>query len=167
MSCSDCHGNDDRVELVVPGVYTSGGGGGTGPAGPPGPAGPIGPAGPQGATGANGSPGAQGVSGDIKYINVLSKSGGSYTPVSSDAGCLLLMNNPTAIAITLPNDSSVTFPIGYRTDFVGIGAGLLNFGAGVGATVIGTPTLNTRAQYSGVTAVKIAVNAWLIVGDLG
>lgn len=170
MTCSHCN-TGDRIELVVPG-----GAGPAGPQGPPGvsdvpgptgPQGPVGPAGPTGAPGAPGATGPQGVSGDIRYIDVLTRTGASYTPVIGDAGCFLIMSHTSTITVTLPNDASLTFPIGYRIDFMTYGAGRIQFVAGVGASVNGTPTLITRAQYSGVSVVKIATNSWIVVGDLG
>jgi hypothetical protein len=43
---------------------------------------------------------------------------------------------------------------------------MVTFVAGASATVNGTPSLVTRAQYSAVTAIKRAANTWLLVGDL-
>lgn len=94
------------------------------------------------------------------------QTGTTYTPVLTDASKIVTLSNASAITVTLPQDSDVAFPTGSRIDFIGIGAGLVTFAAGTGATLNGTPSLVSRAQWSGVTAVKRAANTWVILGDL-
>ena len=38
--------------------------------------------------------------------------------------------------------------------------------AGSGITILGTPGLKLRAQWSGATLVKLAANTWVVMGDL-
>jgi hypothetical protein len=94
------------------------------------------------------------------------QTGTSYTVVLADENKLVTLNNAAAITVTLPRDSTVALPVGARVDFAALGVGLATFVAGTGATVVGTPSLTTRARYSSVSAVKIAANSWLLVGDL-
>jgi hypothetical protein len=94
------------------------------------------------------------------------QTGTTYTLVASDAGKIVTLSNGSAVTVTLPQDSDATFAVGTRVDFIGIGAGLVTFAAGTGATVNGTPSLVTRAQWSGATAVKRAANTWVVIGDL-
>jgi hypothetical protein len=56
--------------------------------------------------------------------------------------------------------------VGGRIDFVVIGAGMAIFAAGGSATVNGTPSLTTRAQYSAASAIKRAADTWLVMGDM-
>lgn len=100
------------------------------------------------------------------YAGVNAQTGTSYTPVLADVGKLVTLSNTGAITVTLPQDSDLAVPVGGRIDFAGINTGLVTFQAGSGATVNGTPSLVTRARYSAATAVKIAANTWLVVGDL-
>ena len=99
-----------------------------------------------------------------RYSAVNAQTGTTYAPVLSDEGKLVTLSNASAITVTMPQDSTTAFPVGATIDFVGIGAGLVTFSAGTGATV--NPTSVTRAQWSAVTAIKRAANTWLIVGDL-
>ena len=101
-----------------------------------------------------------------RYIGINAQTGTTYTPVLSDEGKLVTLTNAAAITVTLPQNSALAFPIGGRIDFVQIGAGKPTFAAGAGATVVGTPSLGLRAQYSAASAIKISTNGWLIVGDL-
>lgn len=101
-----------------------------------------------------------------KYVGINAQVGTTYTPVLADVGKLVTLTNAAAITVTLPQDSDVAVPITTSIDFVGLGAGLATFVAGTGATVVGTPSLVARAQYSVITAIKIAANTWLLAGDL-
>ena len=100
------------------------------------------------------------------YIGINAQTGTTYAPVLTDYGKLVTITSATACTVTLPQNSLVAFPIGASIDFVGLGAGLITFAAGTGATVVSTPSLTTRATNSAVTATKISTNGWLIVGDL-
>lgn len=101
-----------------------------------------------------------------RYVGVNAQTGTSYTPVLGDEGKLVTLTNAAAITVTLPSDANLAMPVGATVDFVGLGAGLVTFQAGSGATANATPSLVTRAQYSAVSAIKAASNAWLVVGDL-
>ncbi len=101
-----------------------------------------------------------------RYVGVNAQTGTTYTPVASDEGKLVTLSNAAAITVTLPQDSDLAMPVGARIDMVPVAAGMVTFVAGTGATVNGTPSLVTRAQWSAATVVKRAANTWLVVGDL-
>lgn len=101
-----------------------------------------------------------------RYVAINAQTGTTYTPVLGDESKLVTLSNAAAITVTLPQNSALAFPIGGRIDFVQLGAGKPTFAAGAGATVVGTPSLGLRAQYSAVSAIKISANGWLLVGDL-
>lgn len=100
------------------------------------------------------------------YAGINAQTGTTYAPVLTDQGKLVTLTNAGAITVTLPSDATTAFPIGAQIDFIGLGAGLATFAAGSGATLHGTPTLVTRAQYSAVTLIKVSTNGWVAVGDL-
>lgn len=100
------------------------------------------------------------------YVGVNAQTGTTYTIVLADRGKLVTLSNTGAITVTLPQDSDVAIAVGGQVDFVGLNTGLVTFAAGTGATVNGTPSLVTRAQYSAATAIKVAANSWVVVGDL-
>ena len=101
-----------------------------------------------------------------RYLGVNDQTGTTYTPVLSDEGKLVTLTNAAAITVTLPQDSDLDFPIGARTDYVVLGEGMVTFVAGTGATVKVADTAVSRKTNSSMTAVKIAANTWLVVGDL-
>lgn len=94
------------------------------------------------------------------------QTGTTYTLAASDLGKLVTLSNAAAITVTLPQDSDAAIPVGGHVDVAVIGAGMATFIQGTGATVNGTPSLVTRAQWSAVTCIKRAANTWLVIGDL-
>lgn len=96
------------------------------------------------------------------------QTGTSYTIAASDVGPnkMVTLNNAAAITLTIPPNSSVAIDVGKSVDFAQLGAGQVTFSPGPGVTLRTTPGAKLRAQYSGATAVKIATDEWLIVGDL-
>ena len=91
-------------------------------------------------------------------------SAATYTPALTDENSMILMT--VASTITLPSDAMMAMPIGGEVDFMQYGAGQVVFAAGSGASVFATPGLKARAQYSAATAKKVAVNTWVVLGDL-
>jgi hypothetical protein len=91
-----------------------------------------------------------------------------YTIALSDSGKTLTVNSSSSVAITIPANASVPFPIGTRIDVVALGSGAVSFSAAVGVTLNSKNSwLKLNGQYAGGTLIKIdATNAWLLVGDL-
>lgn len=99
-------------------------------------------------------------------LTVNAQTGTTYTIVLSDEQKLVTLSNTSPVTVTLPQDSDVAIPVGGQVHFAVINTGMVTWIAGSGATVNSTPTAQSRAQYSMVTAVKRAANTWLLVGDL-
>ena len=97
---------------------------------------------------------------------VLGNNSTNYTVALTDQNKFLNMVGGQAITITLPSNATVAFPISAEIDFFQANTGQITFVAGAGATVLGTPGLKTRAQYSAVTAKKIYSDTWALLGDL-
>lgn len=113
-----------------------------------------------------GDTGATGVEGPL---NVQTAKTANYTFGSSDApGQLLIMNSGSARTFSIPTDATYNFPVGTQINILTIGSGAVNIAAVTPATttVVGTPGLNLRAQYSGATAIKIGTDSWWVTGDL-
>jgi len=106
------------------------------------------------------------------YIGYTAKTA-AYTVASGDEGYLFSMNNAATQQFSIPTDATFNFPIGTEIHFVWItGAGQPTIGAvssgtttilSTGATSI-TPKL--RVANSAATAIKLAANSWLVVGDI-
>jgi hypothetical protein len=104
---------------------------------------------------------------DPKITQTLNaQTGTTYTYVLTDVGKMVTLSNAGAITVTVPANSTVAVPIGQSIDSAQLGAGQVTFTPAGGVTLRSTPGLKTRAQYSGVTLLKIATDEWLIVGDL-
>jgi len=154
--------------------------GSTGPTGPTGaastvtgPTGSTGPTGPTGATGSTGPTGAAstvtgptGASGDWSTAQTLnSQSGTSYTVQSTDVGKLIVTTGAGSGGIvTVTVNTGLGLVAGQRIDLLQTGTGQISI-AGT-ATVNGTPTKKTRAQYSAATLICTATDTYVIVGDL-
>jgi hypothetical protein len=91
------------------------------------------------------------------------QTGTTYTLVASDAGKLLKLTNAAAITLTVPN---AVFTAGQRIDVIVGGAGMVTVAAGAGATVNGTPSLVSRAQWSALTVLFLSASQAVVIGDL-
>jgi hypothetical protein len=91
--------------------------------------------------------------------------GTSYTLALSDHSKLVTLSNGSAIALAVPQNSSVAFPIGSVVDLAQIGDGQVTV-SGSGVTINCTPGAKLRAKYSGATLRKIDTDTWLLFGDL-
>jgi hypothetical protein len=106
------------------------------------------------------------------YIGYSTKTD-NYTIASGDEGYLFSMNAATAKSFSIPTDATFNFPIGTTINFVWItGAGQPDIKAVTSGTttVISTGATSTapklRVANSAATALKIAANNWLVVGDI-
>lgn len=94
------------------------------------------------------------------------QTGTTYTLVLSDAGKLVTLSNASAIALTIPTNDSVAFPVNTRIDLAQLGAGKVTVG-GAGVTINSkSGNKSIGAQYVGATLVKTATDTWLLLGDL-
>jgi hypothetical protein len=98
------------------------------------------------------------------------QSGTSYTPVLSDNTSIITLSNASAIAVTIPPNSSVAYAVGTQLNFAQYGAGQVTISGGSGVTIVSTgataATPKLRAQYASATAIQTSTNNWLIVGDI-
>lgn len=101
------------------------------------------------------------------------QTGTTYTPVLTDGNnTLVTLSNAAAIATTIPTNASVAYPIGTQITFIQIGAGQVTISAVTPGTTTITSTGATsaspklRTQYSSASAVKVATDAWYVIGDI-
>jgi len=93
--------------------------------------------------------------------------GTTYTIALTDAGYLVTLNNAAAVAVSIPTDASVAFPIGTQILLMQLGAGQVT----VAAVTPGTTAVNskngtkTAGQYAIVSLIKVAANSWVVAGD--
>lgn len=94
------------------------------------------------------------------------QTGTSYTLVLADAGKTITRSNASASTQTLPQNSDAAIPIGTMIHIINLGAGVVTFAAGTGASISGLPSL-TQNQHALMT--KTGTNSWNIalfaIGD--
>lgn len=99
-------------------------------------------------------------------VKVNKQTGTSYTPVLSDAGKIIEMNNAAANSINLPLYSATAF----ETDMVfavdRMGTGQTSISCDAAATINGVAggTIHIFSQYCGVSIRVLSANNWLIQG---
>jgi hypothetical protein len=95
--------------------------------------------------------------------------GTSYTLGLSDAdfGLMLTLSNALSITLTVPNESSVNFPVGSLVNFTQLGAGQVTVAAAGGVTINsqGAKT-KTTGTYAVGSLIKMSSNNWLLFGNL-
>jgi len=103
-------------------------------------------------------------------LGINTQTGTTYTTVLADNGKLITQSNASAIATTIPLNSSVAYPVGAQLNIAQLGAGQITVAGAGGVTVVSTgataATPKTRAQYSSLTAIQTSTNNWLVAGDI-
>ncbi len=99
-------------------------------------------------------------------VRTSSVSATSYSFVLADNGKNVEFTSANAVAVTVPTNASVEFPVGTQITVVQVGAGQVTIQGDTGVTVNATPGSKLRAQWSVGTLVKRATNTWLLYGDL-
>ena len=103
-------------------------------------------------------------------LGINAQTGTTYTTVLDDNGKLVTQTNASAIATTIPLNSSVAYPIGAQINIAQMGAGQVTISGAGGVTIASTGATATapklRAQYSTATAVQTATDTWLVMGDI-
>jgi hypothetical protein len=102
--------------------------------------------------------------------SVNAQTGTTYTPVLSDAAAIITLTNASAIAVTIPPNSSVAYAVGSQINFIQGGAGQVTISGGSGVTIASTGGTSTapkiRAINAMATAIKTATNTWYVTGDI-
>jgi hypothetical protein len=105
------------------------------------------------------------------FQSINAQSGTTYTSVLTDGNnTLVTLSNASAIALTIPTNASVAFPVGTILNFAQTGAGQVTLSGASGVTITSTGATatapKTRVQYSAATAIQTSANNWLVIGDL-
>lgn len=103
-------------------------------------------------------------------LGINAQTGTTYTTVLADNGKLVTLTNASAIAVTIPPNASVAYPVGAQINLAQLGAGQVTVSGGSGVTVVSTGATasapKARVQYSTLTAVQTSTDNWLIMGDI-
>ena len=146
--------------------------GATGPQGATGSGatGATGPQGLQGNTGATGSAGATGTSGN--NVTGINNQSASYAFASSDIGGIINFSGASAQTVTISTDTTLSLSTTYGQiiEVIQTGTAQVVFAAASGVTLSSTGYTSTapalRTRYSSASAMRIAANTWIVVGDI-
>ena len=121
-----------------------------------------------GSTTDNGTTNLLQVSGGLDYNIVMrGTSSTAYTLLLTDKGKFIETTSGSAIAVTIPTNASVAFPIGTQIWFVQGGVGVPTFSGDTGVTL---RTRSTSRQpflrYAEVKLTKVNTDEWYLTGDL-
>jgi hypothetical protein len=108
------------------------------------------------------------VNGGLDY-NIIQRgaSGTSLTLGLVDKGSFFATTSGSAIAITIPTNASVPFPIGTQIWFVQEGAGVPTFSGDTGVTLrTRSVTRQPFGIYAEVKLTKTNTDEWYLTGDL-
>ncbi len=95
------------------------------------------------------------------------QTGTTYTLAASDAGDVVTLTNSSPIAVTVPTNASIAFPVGTQITLAQMGAGKVTVAGAAGVSVYSADSfLSLRTQYSSGTLIKLTSNTWLLIGDL-
>jgi hypothetical protein len=120
-----------------------------------------------GSTTDNGTTAKLQVTGGISYQNIFNRQTASYTLVLTDQSKIVEMNVGSANNLTVPLNSSVSFPIGTEIQVLQYGAGQTTIVATSGVTLRSkSGQLKIGDQYTGVTLVKVGTDEWYVIGNL-
>jgi hypothetical protein len=107
---------------------------------------------------------------ELVAFTINTQSGTTYTVVAADQYQVLVQaTNASAKTFSIPTDATLDYPIGTAITFINSGAGLLT----INAVTSGTTTITsagavsaspTVGQHKAATAIKLAANAWSVVG---
>jgi hypothetical protein len=107
---------------------------------------------------------------ELVAFTINTQSGTTYTVVDTDQFQVLVQaTNASAKTFSIPTDATYDFPIGTAITFINSGAGDLTINAVTSGTTTITSSGGTSAapkvgQHKAATAIKLAANAWAVVG---
>jgi hypothetical protein len=109
---------------------------------------------------------------ELVAFTINTQSNTTYTVIDDDQFQVLVQaTNASAKTFSIPTDATYDFPIGTAITFINSGAGLMT----INAVTSGTTTITsagavsaspTVAQHKAATAIKLAANAWTVVGAI-
>ena len=102
---------------------------------------------------------------DILQIN--EQVGAAYTLVLTDAGKLITLSDSSAVALTVPTNAAVAFPIGTSILLTQVDDGQVEVDGDVGVTVLSRGNVfNSKNISCMVSLIKVDTDVWILSGDL-
>jgi hypothetical protein len=103
--------------------------------------------------------------GGSSYSSVRTQSGTTYTLALTDAGDYIQTTSTTAVTITVPLQSSVTWAADTEIYFEQNNTGQITIAGASGVTVNSSETLKSFARYSVLALKRVAENVWTLTGE--
>lgn len=100
-----------------------------------------------------------------EIVTVVDNANTSITLAATDAGDYIRCTASTAVTITVPPQSSVTWLADTEIYFEQNGTGQITIAAGAGVTINSSETLKTFARYSVVALKRVASDVWTLTGE--
>jgi len=101
----------------------------------------------------------------IKGNGLNNQAGTTYTTVLTDAGKAVVLDNASAVTVTIPPNSSVAYETGSVVKFINLGAGTVTLSPGSGVTLNGADL--TIATNKASAACKVATDEWVVLSFSG
>lgn len=102
---------------------------------------------------------------EVPLIPTTTVSGTTHTFRAGDQNMLVVFSSGSAVTATVPTDAVTPFAVGSVIHFCQYGAGQVTV-AGSGVTLRTRLTLKTAGQYAMCSILKLAVNEWVMFGDM-
>jgi hypothetical protein len=104
---------------------------------------------------------------DLDYLSTVIEKTSNFTLEASNVGNTILLSTSSTIALTVPANSAIALPIGYKVDLIEVGSGRTTFTPGSGVTINSkNAQMYIDSQYGKATLLKIAENSWIAYGDI-
>jgi hypothetical protein len=103
--------------------------------------------------------------GGTSYSTVRTQSGTTYTLALTDAGDYIQTTSTTAVTITVPLQSSVTWAADTEIYFEQNNTGQITIAGASGVTVNSSETLKTAGRYSVIALKRVASDTWTLTGE--
>ena len=104
---------------------------------------------------------------DLAFGQFNAQTGTSYTLVLTDVAKVVSLTNAAAITLTVPENSSVAFPIGTQILLYQGGAGQVTISPAGSVTIRSQGTkLKVFGQYAVAGLLKVATDEWVAFGNL-
>ena len=104
---------------------------------------------------------------DLAFGQFNAQTGTSYTLALTDVAKVVSLSNAAAITLTVPENSSVAFPIGTQILLYQGGAGQVTISPAGSVTIRSQGTkLKLFGQYAVAGLLKVATDEWVVFGNL-
>lgn len=104
---------------------------------------------------------------NIEYLQINTVASSTYTLQLSDVNKIIEMTSASANFVTIPNSSSVNFPLGSSINIIRFSESELTISPASGVTILSVnDSTSLESQYSGATLYKYLDNTWMLIGSL-